>query len=375
MRKKGVIQNQIKLLSMMLLLAVIGCTEVITLNSESTGGDLVIFGRLTNGTMGNLVSITRTLPDGQDPLPISGAVVRVIDVEGNLTEEYQETSPGEYELCRDIVQGQVGGVYRLVVELDGKIYTSGLQEMMRVLGRDELRYELDIEEGISNQGVATSEDVVRIFANTTFDNLPEEFYVRWTMEESYTVFGLVLPLSHFPRYTPLQCYIINELSAQDIFLVDGTEIRNVELNNREVAVRPIDRSFETKHYFNIIQMALNKESHEYWQKLQSITVRQGSIFDVPPAAVPGNFTSSDPEEDIFGFFEATAVDTSRLLMTNNDIPLHFLDPCQLTREQWRMLFTVPFECVPCLITEKIVEETCIFCNRFPNSTLFRPSYF
>lgn len=363
-------------LSLMLMLVVSACTEVIDLDSDSTGGDLVIFGRITNGTMGNQVSITRTLPDGQDPAPVGGAIVNVIDVSGNLQEQYQETSPGEYELCRDIVVGQVGGVYRLIVELDGKTYTSGLQEMMPVLGSDELRFELDIDEGISNQGVATNEDVVRIFANTTFDNLPEEFYVRWAMEESYTVFGMNLPSAHYPRYTPQQCYIINELSAQDIFLVDGTEIRNVALNNREVAMRPVDRSFENKHYFNIIQMALNEESHEYWEKLQSVTVRQGSIFDVAPAAVPGNFSSSDPDVQVFGFFEAVASDTSRLLMTNNDIPLHFLDPCQVTTlEQRLQLFSVPFECVSCLIAEQIVEETCIFCSSFPNSTVIRPSYF
>lgn len=351
-----------------------GCAEVIELNNQTSGGQLVISGRITNGTMGNVVNISRALPEEQAPELISGASVKVIDQNG-AEEAYVETAPGQYELCRDVVQGQVGGVYQLEVQLDGKTYTSSTQEMMPILARDELRFELDIQDNITGSGTAISTDVVRIFANSTLDNLPDEFYIRWVMEESYTVSGINLPLRRFPRYSPQQCYIINELSSQDIFLVDGTEIRNVNLNNREVAVRPVDFSFSTKHYFNIIQLGLNRETHEYWSKLQSITVRQGSIFDTAPAAVPGNFVSSDPSEEVFGFFEASSADTSRLLMTNNDIPLFFLDPCQVDQETFLRILRVPFECISCLIEEKIVEAECIFCSLLPNSTLSRPSYF
>lgn len=360
--------------ALLLIFLLGGCAEVIELKNDSEGGQLVIFGRITNGGIGNSVSITRTLPEGQDPAKVSGAIVKVVD-ENNVEQLYTETEPGEYEPSMNQLQGQVGGIYYLVVELDGKTYTSRLQEMMPILAQDELRFELDVQDNITGSGVATSEDVVRIFANSTLNNLPEEFYIRWAMEESYTVFGIDLPRGNFPRHTPPQCYIINELSAQDIFLVDGTEIRNVELNNREVAVRPVDFSFSTKHYFNIIQFALNAESHEYWSRLQSITNRQGSIFDVAPAAVPGNITSSDPTEDVFGFFEASSVDTTRLLMTNNDIPVFFLDPCQVDRETFFRLLRVPFECYDCIFEEKIVDEECVFCWLLPNSTSIRPSYF
>lgn len=358
-----------------LVLMAFSCAEVIELKNDSEGGQLVIFGRITNGGMGNSVNITRTLPEGQDPEKVSGAVVRVIDSNGG-EEQYVETSPGLYELARNVVQGQVGETYNLVVELDGKTYTSSMQEMMPILAQDELRFELGTEDQITGTGTSISEDVVRIFANSTFETIPDEFYIRWAMEESYTVYGVDLPRSRFPRYTPAQCYIINELSAQDIFLVDGTEIRNTQLDNRQVAVRPIDFSFDTKHYFNIIQFGLNKDSHEYWKRLQSITTRQGSIFDVAPAAVRGNFTSSDPAEDVFGFFEASSADTTRMLMTNNDIPVFFLDPCQITPEDFSRIFReVAFECIDCLFQLKIVEPECIYCSLLPNSTRTRPSYF
>lgn len=364
----------VKYFCYLILAWLFGCTEVINLKNDSTGDDLVIFGRITNGGIGNIVTITRTEPEGQDPSPVSGAVVTVIDQNG-LEEQYVEAEPGTYELCRTIVQGQVGGRYQLRVELDGETYTSGSQEMMPILGQDELHFEVGFEERQSASGSAFTVEGVRLFANTTFNELPEEFYIRWAMEETYTVFGVDLPVFRFPNYSPLQCYIYNEISEQDIFLVDGTSIRNFELNNREVGFRPLDHSFSAKHYFGIIQMAQNKEAHEYWQKLSTITTRQGSIFDQPPAAIPGNITSSDSQEKVFGFFEAVSADTSRLLMTNNDIPRFFLDPCQFTQEQWVQVLSVPIDCVGCLIEQDIVDAECIICTLLENSTLIRPSYF
>jgi len=350
------------------------CAEVIDLNNETSGGQLVIAGRITNGGMGNTVEITRTLPEMQAPELISGALVKVID-ENGAEEAYVEISPGQYVLNRDVVQGRVGGVYHLQVQLNDKTYTSSMQQMMPIMAQDDLRFELGTLDKVTAAGVPISEDVIRIFANSTLNSLPDEFYIRWTMEEVYNRDGIDLPVNNFPFYSKMRCYITNELSAQEIFLVDGTEIRNVNLNNREVAVRPIDNSFSTKHYFNIIQIALNKEAHAYWKNLQSLTTRQGSIFDTPPAPVLGNIGSSDPLEEVFGFFEASAIDTTRLLVTNNDIPIFFLDPCQIEGAVARRIRRIPFQCIECLFEEGLVEEECIFCNLLPNSSTIRPSYF
>lgn len=350
------------------------CAEVIDLNNETSGGQLIIAGRLTNGTMGNIVNITRALPDEQAPEPISGALVKVI-AENGAEEEFLESSPGNYELGQGIVLGQVGGAYFLEVKLDGKTYTSSAQEMMPILAQDELRFELGTQEVVSASGVSRTEEVIKVYANSTLNSLPDEFYIRWAMEEVYNRNGIDLPVNNFPFYEKMRCYITNELSTQEIFLVDGTEIRNVNLNNREMAVRGIDNSFITKHYFNIIQFALNKEAHDYWKNLLSITARQGSIFDSPPAPIPGNIFSSDPLEDVFGFFEASAIDTTRLLVTNNDIPIFFLDPCPIDGADAFRMRRLPFQCISCLFEQEIVEEECVFCNLLPNSTTVRPSYF
>ena len=358
-------------------LLLMACSEVIDLPVDQEGGRLVIFGRISNSTEGNQVSISRTTASGELPEPISGARVTIID-ENGLEEILRENvlDPGVYRLQGNVLRGQMGTSYRLEVELNGRMYTTELQEMPRVVGEDTIDWELIEEDDISDQGTRTSRFVVNVYGSTTFNELPEEFYVRWNIEEVYTTFGMELPRGWFPRYSPQQCYIINDLSEQEAFLLDGTKIRDQQLGRQLFSSRLLDRSFNVRHFFNLIHSAINKETFEYWSKVNSLTARQGSIFDTPPAEIPGNITSSDPDERVLGFFEVIGVDTARTVLTQNDFPgLVFDDPCELTFEERRPLFSVPFECVQCIIDEGFVEDVCVFCSLLPNSTLSRPSYF
>lgn len=362
--------------SIVALFLVFACSQVIDLETNEKGGQVVIFGRVTNGTSFNQISVSRTGSLGQAPQPLSGAIVRIINENGEeqlLREESRQ--PGVYSPEESGFKGFEGTAYRLEVEVLGEVYSTALQVMPEVIGEDRLDWELVEEENISTTGTSTSTHAVKIYGETSFRELPDEFYVRWGIEESYTVFGLILPRSWFPRYTPEQCYIINDLSEQETFLLDGTKIRTQELGRQLFATRPIDRSFSVKHYFNLIHSAINKETYDYWSKVNNLTTRVGSIFDTPPAPIPGNIVSTNPDEDVLGFFEVVSIDTARVFLTNNDIRVFWDDPCELNGEEWLPVFTVPIECVICLIDEKIVEETCVFCSKLPNSTLTRPSYF
>lgn len=365
-----------KWFSIAALLLIFACSQVIDLETNEVGGQVVIFGRITNGTSFNQIAVARTGSLGQAPQPLSGAIVHIISESGEqqlLREEPRE--PGVYKPEQSDFKGAVGTGYRLEVEVLGQVYSTALQVMPEVIGEDRLDWELVEEEDISETGTSTSTHAIKVYGETSFRELPDEFYVRWGIEESYTVFGLILPRSWFPRYTPQQCYIINDLSEQESFLLDGTKIRTPELGRQLFATRPIDRSFGVKHYFNLIHSAINKETYDYWSRVNAITTRVGSIFDTPPAPVPGNIASDDPDEDVLGFFEVVSVDTARMFLTNNDIRVFWDDPCELNGEEWLPVFTVPIECVICLIEEKIVEETCVFCSILPNSSLTRPSYF
>ena len=363
-------------MSIFSLMMLFACSQVIDLDISQTGGQVVIFGRITNGTAFNQVSVALTGPEGGLPEPLSNAMVKIIDEDGQetvLVESVREA--GVYSPPGNQLQGVVGRAYRLEVQVLSRTFRTELQTMPEVLGEDTIDWEVTEEEEITADGASIVRNFVKVYGSTTFRELPDEFYVRWGIEESYTILGMVLPRSVFPRYTPFQCYIINNLSEQEAFLLDGTKIRSQQLGRRLFADRLVDRSFAVKHYFNIIQSAINKETHDYWSKVNSLTTREGSIFDEPPAPVPGNIFSDDPNEEVLGFFEVTAVDTARRFLTNNDIRAFWDDPCELNGPEWLPVFSLPPECIQCLFDEEIVDETCVFCQRLPNSSLSRPSYF
>ncbi|WP_422355173.1 DUF4249 family protein [Roseivirga pacifica] len=358
-----------------LMLMAVGCTQVIDLDTDEVGGKLVIFGRVSNSSVGNTVTVTRTQPNGEDPLPIENARVLIFDQQDNAA-QLNYIGNGIYELPHGVLNQQVGSQFRLEVNIDGATYTSPLQQMPELVGQDEVSWERIEHTTISSTGVTVVRDAIRVTASTNIYNKPNEFFLRWHVEETYPLVGASLPNSHFPFYTPMVCYAEIPLNQQEIMLLDGTEVRPDFIAPREMAIRFLDYTFDRKHYFSVIQSSITKEAHEYWSRVNTITARSGSIFDIPPASVPGNITSSDPNENVLGFFEVIALDTARTLVTNDDLNIFFERPCQTTgSEMYRRITSVPYMCPSCLVDEKILPEVCIFCDRQPYHSQQRPSYF
>ncbi|MFY0593464.1 DUF4249 family protein [Roseivirga sp.] len=357
------------------LLFLTACAEVIELNIEEAADRIVIYGRISNSNNANEVTIARTQGAERAQLPVSGATVRVID-NNDVARLFVETEPGLYVLQNSDAPGEFGNSYRLEAVVDQQVYSTAFQELMPVIAQDELRYEIGVQRDITASGASISNDVVNIFSDSSLPNdLPEKFFIRWEIEEAYSTLTTVLPVFWFPRAPPQQqCYIVNKLGGDNIFLLDGRQIRNSQLNNRKIISRVIDNSFQNKHYFNLIQSSISEENHDYWEKVKTLTVANGSIFDSVVGELNGNISSEDPTEEVFGFFEVIGIDTTRLLMTNNDIPVFFVDPCLFLGDKVPPLLTVPFGCVQCLLDEKLIEEECLFCFTISNSTS-RPSYF
>ena len=351
------------------------CSEVIDLDTDEQGGELVIYGRISNSTYGNYVEVSLTSELGQAPTPVSGAIVKVIDQNG-IEEQLKETEPGRYDFEGKILTPDFGDQFHLEINTSGELYTSLPQTIQPIVAQDELSWETGVDVDISDEGVRTETEVVRVFVSSVLDQLPEEFYIRWTLEEAYVHLGSDLPSNHFPFFSQPVCYVTKDLTQQRVILLNGLDIRNTVLGERKLVSRRIDRSFAGKHYFNLIQSSINQETHEYWSRVNGLIDRSGSIFDVPPAPIPSNIVSSNPSEKVLGHFEVIGVDTARVFLTNNDIPLFFLDPCAIdTPAKYRKVRTVPPMCASCLVEEKILPQECIFCSLLPGYSSQRPSYF
>ncbi len=356
------------------VLATFACSEVIDLKTEEEGGQVVVDGNINNGTEGNEVRISRTQRSGVVPEPIQDLTVFVYDDLGNSS-LLNEVQPGVYKLVDNEIVREAGRSIWMEFNIGDTYYRSNPQTMQELIAKDSISWEVSIEKGVSPDGAAFEEEVVRVYANTTFFELPEEFYLRWKIEEVYNVLEAYLPPQNFTAGQAM-CFIYNDLSEQEIFLLNGEKVRNLNLNNRELVTRRVDRSFSLKHYFNLVQMAMTKESHDYWEKVNSLTARSGSVFDTPPAEIEGNIVSSNPEEVVLGIFDVVKMDTARTLLTNDDILYFFEDPCNTVGAAiFYRLLALPRNCTECVVSEGIMPRGCIDCLTLINSSYRRPSYF
>ena len=352
------------------LLVLLGCSEVIDLDAPSEPGQVVLHGRITNGTLGNTINISLTTIVGQEPRQLSGARVFVSDSQGH-SGEYLEVEPGVYELERGYV-GSIGKAYSIEVNLpDGTRIGSRPEVMPTIDAQDSLYFEIrDIEEG-SDQGVTFTRTVLSVWGDTQIDNPRPDLFLRWNLEEVYTFGQAFLPSQNFPFYDRLICYITETLEDQAIWLYDGSELRAERIVGQHFTDRTIDDSFRAVHYFNLIQQSITAGAHRFWDAIDQNTNRVGSIFDQPPGEVPTNLVSlDDPDVEVIGYFEVVATDTAHLKITNVDIDRFYPPYCVTPPEvAW-----VPFMCFPCI--ERFFEPECLNCLLLGDrSSLNRPHYF
>ena len=346
------------------------CTDIIDLESEREGGQLVIFGRITDGTLGNEIRITRTSISGQEPGEVLNAVVTVSDDQGNST-GYIGDGKGNYRLGDNSFVGVTGRSYHLRVELpNGQVYESRPEVMPALAASDELSFEIKVVQETSEQGVTSVRKIVSVAADTRILDQSPNVYIKWDVQEAYTFQQAVLPAHNFPFYERKTCYITNDLEQQRVELYDGSELRATEINNRSVVDRTVDDTFRGVHYFNYIQQSLTEDAHQFWLSIDKNVNRVGSIFDQPPGVIPTNlYNVNDPNEQIFGYFEVVATDTTHLKVTNSDIDQFFADPCP---HDPRVEFapTGGFQFI-----SRFYEPECLECTVLPNSSLTRPHYF
>lgn len=351
------------------LLITSACSEVIDLKTDNEEGRLVAYGRITNGTLGNEVTLSRSTRSGLPPRFLSGAQIEVIDSQGN-SGSYIEGEEGTYFFDGSLT-GVPGESYYVRIRVgDGSVYESVPETMPELSARDTLKYILQEIEEVSNQGTNTSRSVISIFADTEIQDPRADLFIKWNIEEVYSFQQAFLPVHNFPFYERKTCYIREELEQQRVLLYDGSQLRATSINDQRVVDRTIDDDFRGVHYFNYIQQSLTAGAYNFWEGLDRNVNRVGSIFDQPPGALSTNlFNVNDPEEKVLGYFEVMAADTARLRITNAIVDRFFPTPCFSPPE----VDATRFMCFRCI--ERLFEPACLDCLLIPRSNLDRPVYF
>lgn len=345
-----------KTFSLLLVTIATCCISPYDVPVKPTGGEVVISGTISTEFENHKVNIGVTASTNRTPIPVDDAVVYLFDDRGRAL-RYEPIGSGQYQL-QEKFGGIAGESYVVDVTLsDGRNYRSQAQTIPT------LNADTVIAKAVYRNVATTDVDGVIInrpyFEVQASSVLPtESIFLRWTVEEVYQRSPTDFP-DPFNTIPP-PCYAGGPVDPQKINIFSGFQNTARNIASLPVALRIIDRSFLEKHYFIVKQHSINFESYEYWRKVNILANQVGSIFDVPPALITGNIESTtNPDERVFGFFEARNTILTRIPLFASDVPFFLEQICFF--EPGKPVEDYAAECLNCLV--------------LPNSTNEIPSWF
>ena len=285
--------------------------------------------------------------------PVTGAMVNLVAADGRR-EAYRDLNDGNYELSGTTIQGQVGERYFLEIDLpNGEQYRSKLATMPPKIKGDSAYIKFALLEQALITGEIGRRATLEVFVDSPLPPAEQDYWLKWDVSTLFS-FPEVL-CGPIPPSPPI-CYIPGKNDVQETILLNGKNfggesIQGLKVN--EKVLTPSDFEFRGRYYFIVNQQSITKEAYDYWQKINRVANQTGSIFDAPPAGVPGNIYNVNKEEEVvLGFFELQNTDILRAYITAIDFAADY-QFSNITCPDSRVTFpSRGDECCNCLQIEK-----------------------
>ena len=297
------------------------CIDRISLETEGTVDLLVIEGSINNGPGPYTVTIRRSGDFSEDQLaiadPVTGAQAQIIAETGEFS-SMVEVSPGVYETDDLNFLGTPGNTYHVEVTLaNGKTYHSIPEKLLPVPPIEAITFEIFKGEVLNNKNVILERNFIRFKAGARIPEDPENRYLKWNFFGEYEFVEIPDPSS--PLDVVQKCYLPEVLDLNRVVIFDGKD-NGGETFTQEVFVKELDYKFHTTYCFHLYQQSLTFEAFEFWELVENLVNRSGSLFEVPPGRVRGNIINpNEPNEEVLGYFYATSIDSMRLFVRNREI--------------------------------------------------------
>ncbi len=298
------------ILLFLILLVFSNCKDPYTIKVNGSSGNMTLNGVITDDAGPQYLKLGISTGTKKSPDPLVGALLSISDETG-AKENLKDLGNGQYQLDQLSVKGRKTGTYTLDIILpDGRHYVSSAEKMSSPQATDSAYYQYITEQIVSSEGILVNNDNVKVYLNTNLPKETEAAYLRWAIDEVYCIIPSCSPRA---LACPPYCYIYQEVSKFNLQVIKTTDYQTSALRDILLQTRGVDFTFMVRHYFNISQYSMNKNTFDYWKKVQLLTERSGSIFDTPAASVPGNIHNvNDPSEIVYGYFEASARKLTRI---------------------------------------------------------------
>ncbi len=310
--KKLTYQSILLLAGITIMMA--SCVDQITYDlPPEDRNDLAIQGRLVKGDPHHIkVEVKRVFgfQSGStflwaDSVQMSNDLGQTIEVENaihiGVYESWIPVDDPNFEI-------QDGGAFKIKVWLpDGRIFESDFDQLQPVVKIDSVTTQFIESETPSTNGIE-SKASVQFLLNTPLKIQGEEerSRINWMIQHTFKITDAPI-MTGVPSKV---CYVSELLNVEEIEPVDGNILNSDYLDNHELYKTDISFKFQEGFYLNVYQQSLSEGAAEYFRQIHKLTSRTGNMFEGPVGSLVSNFKNiTDPEEKVFGYFYATAVDS------------------------------------------------------------------
>lgn len=312
-----------------LLLLVLGffvaCTEPYAFENESYEDILVVDGMLTNQIKKHQLYLARSYAFGQQSLPEKGAMVRVVDQEGNAV-AYREKADFVYEATQPF-GAQAGKEYHVeITTAAGKNYrsrTMRLPEVATIEGVTASAATNDLDEAgiriaIDAQSASNDSRLYRLEYEETYKVVAPFWtpYDAVVVFEGYSTFETAVILRETEERV---CYALNKSNK---IMLRSTANQTLDRIDQEEVVFLSTQDAKLIHRYSVLVRLLveQPETYNYFNTLKELSAQSVNFFSaVQPGYLTGNlFNPSNEAEKVAGFFRVSAADEARIFINLND---------------------------------------------------------
>ncbi len=313
--------NQLKKISSLLLVVFLfsTCLDEIAIDAPVSPPILTVDGRILSAPGPYSIFLTESaqFTAGAAGIPdlVSGAIIKIRDDQG-IEETLVESEAGEYRTAVDGIRGRVGRTYQIEIELNGKTYSSEPETMLPVVSAESLEVEVATNEELNDAGNFVTSTAITVLVNTNFPEGTDGSFLRWSTfgEYEYAEIGSQGNLN------PQICYITENIDFDNVVVASSEEVAGDFLQKQPVITRVVDFRFTARYCFHVVQQSITKNAYDFWSAVGAEFDRSGNIFETPPGKIKGNiYNKADEQEEVLGFFSASAVDTITILVEGREV--------------------------------------------------------
>ncbi len=208
---------------------------------------------------------------------------------------------------------ETGGSFTVEVKtLDGRTYNSTPETLYPVSKIENITPEIIQLEVPTTLGTEIV-DGIRFRLNTplTIPGEQDKARINWQLTRTFKITDDPIVFGVDPK----TCYVTNSVDIENVRPFDGNTLGVDNLTDHPLYEAPVTFHYQQGLYLNVFQQSLSRGAFEYWDQIGKLLERNGNMFESPVGEIISNFENVDtPNEDIFGYFYATEIDTMHVFV-------------------------------------------------------------